>query len=150
MGLISWLRKQHARAIATRPENRRFPDAESFFEWYCANGHTEISCGQPCVAYVREDMTGAAGSYFGKIPSDGSQVLRLSVACPNGDIDTFAPHLAQSGPLIGGDLVAWVPTKLHPVSGRWVGMIVASLEPELTEVGRPVVRRYYSDWTAPS
>ena len=97
MGLISWLRKQHARTIATRPENRRFPDAESFFEWYCTNGHTGIRCGQPCVAYVKEDMTGAAGSYFGKIPADGSQVLRLSVACPNRDTDTLAPHLAQSG-----------------------------------------------------
>jgi hypothetical protein len=143
MGLITWLRRQHARAVAVRPENRRFPDAESFFEWYCVNGDTGIRPGQPCVAYVSADMTGAAASHFGKTPPDGSQILRLSVACRDRDIETFASHLARSGALIGGDLVAWVPTGLHPLTGRWTGVIVASLEPELTEDGQPVVRRYY-------
>jgi hypothetical protein len=123
------------------PQKFIFKDGQSFFEYQCKFGHTEIVPNTGMIALVLN-----ASKEFGvKDPvsfhPDKGQLAVIRVISEDGGFRVFASTPSNKGArLVPGDVVIWVPAIYSDEVGAgmsdrrtgWIGMIRAKVAPEIS------------------
>lgn len=135
-----WPFSKKTQAPTGFPQKLPFKDGESFLEYQCKYGFTEIRPKQGVVALVLDSAKefGAARSIA--LRPDGVQQATLKVASSDGGFIVASQTASGKGDrLRPGDVVIWVP--LHHMDEKvpagidkrfgWVGFIVAKVKPEI-------------------
>ncbi len=122
-------------------ENLAFNDGQSFFDYQCHYGDTDIQPKKGVVAIVLDARKEFGVSEAVKIKPDGTQLASIRVAAPDGGFKTMAetPTAGSGMKLSPGDVVIWVPVERNtknPMAvlddrAEWYGFIVAIVKPEL-------------------
>jgi hypothetical protein len=127
------------------PETLFFKAGQSFFDYQCKFGCTEIKPNTSMVGLVLD-----ARKEYGVADAvsvhheDGHQLAALSVISSDGGFRVFAQTLPHSGgeKLVPGDVVLWVPRNYNREMGSktadprtgWIGEIRAKVAPEISTI----------------
>ena len=137
----------------TFPQKLPFKDGQSFFEYQCQFGVTDIVPKQGMIAKVEDARKVFGNDVAVRTLPSGAQFAVLKVVSDDGGFIVFAETpTAQGPPLVPDDIVVWVPLthtaeKMNAGMDErlgWQSVIIAkvSLTLDMSKAGFDLTHRY--------